>query len=209
MRSHRHKEHNYSPRSGQYDAHRTKNCDRCGDSFETTSGSEKRYCSQDCRLAEITDKVTLECVGCGETFEIQRARSENARYCSLPCMYENEYHDDEMVEINCAGCGDLFEMSRDDGKELRQCCSEECADSINVPANVTHEDVLIASTGRDAYHFPDLEADHPAITALCGTTSEKYNVKDPVVLPHHEICMRCVVATREFPEPKGGDADGD
>lgn len=59
-------------------------CDTCGESFRyAPSLREGFYCSNACANDERKRQVSVECVGCGETFE--RRASLDTEYCSIGC----------------------------------------------------------------------------------------------------------------------------
>lgn len=66
-------------------------CDHCGELFRETPGTDQRYCSGTCANEARIRVTTLECVRCGEEFEIPERNADNRRYCSLQCMYNKEF----------------------------------------------------------------------------------------------------------------------
>ena len=59
-------------------------CDNCGDHFRhAPSLCDALYCSNACANDQRKRQVTVECVGCGETFE--RRASLDTEYCSVGC----------------------------------------------------------------------------------------------------------------------------
>lgn len=63
-------------------------CDTCGDHFRYAPAlRDGVYCSNACANDQRKRQVTVECVGCGETFE--RRASLDTEYCSMACWGED------------------------------------------------------------------------------------------------------------------------
>lgn len=200
----------YAADSDDSDGPEHAECKECGDTFVVKDNTRGVYCSRACAGNAPADRVTLECAGCGDPFEAKESVAETRQYCSLNCIYDNVYDDSERVEIQCRGCDDVFEIDRADGSEVRQYCDGVCAlqNPPDIEASGWEADqtkVLATRAGSDIYHLPDLDADEPFESPMCGTSSNGFYVKDPTVYPSRELCLMCVAKTRHEHGPIGDD----
>lgn len=63
-------------------------CDGCGDTFETTPSSEKRFCSLECVYGnrDVDERDTKECAICGDDFPTGgQSKSDRRKTCSKEC----------------------------------------------------------------------------------------------------------------------------
>lgn len=89
-REQRYQDHNWLSRHGITDgeAYERTRCDTCGDRFRYAPAlREGTYCSNACANDQRKRQVTVECVGCGETFE--RRASLDTEYCCIGCWGED------------------------------------------------------------------------------------------------------------------------
>jgi len=73
--------------SGTFFGNRPK-CEQCGHEIDRPCPSKThRFCSKTCEMEyRRRDRVTITCEICGTTFQCQKSRSKNRRFCSRKCM---------------------------------------------------------------------------------------------------------------------------
>jgi len=125
----------------------TKECQRCGESFEVPPSKvdEYKYCSEECRKGVIElfgQPVMKKCSRCGKTksiddfpeqYSAKRGKSYRLRTCKK-CLNQRKkerYHSDDWggYTSTCKTCGNEFSHYSPD----RHFCSRECSDTRNHP----------------------------------------------------------------------------
>lgn len=62
-------------------------CPECGDEFTPDyQDARVEYCSRECVAESLSERVSLECVECGSTFEVRPSRKDQATFCSVECF---------------------------------------------------------------------------------------------------------------------------
>ena len=94
-------------------------CGECGATFRTyNSWAAKRYCSDDCRLAERRRNRRRVCQHCGKEWD--PGKPSEAKFCSMTCRYEHG-----RADATCTTCGQTFRTQRC-AVGPRNFCSAEC-----------------------------------------------------------------------------------
>lgn len=103
-------------------------CEHCGQTYLVGPGDRGRFCSRECWRAAASNRVTIECEGCGSTFEVKGHLEEKRKYCSRECYWETS---SETETVQCAGCGRSITVSTTYGIEH---CSRACMAEVRTGA---------------------------------------------------------------------------
>lgn len=111
------------------EARRTRTCQQCGMVFVLQNDSPGKYCSKKChsdsrkgRKPHNYDPVQKICQTCGKTFEVERCRTNTAKFCSTECSGKAHATNDKRT---CVHCGIDFKVwsAR---KNMARFCSRKC-----------------------------------------------------------------------------------
>lgn len=107
-------------------------CKNCGNNFEQRNYLKGEYCTKDCywdyrrknpyikfQSNQGTNLIQKECLNCNITYEVNKYREKNTKYCSISC--HDEHRRDTIV---CPTCKKLFTPPK---FECRKYCSQECS----------------------------------------------------------------------------------
>lgn len=127
-------------------------CETCGDSFEVLpyklEKNDHHFCNRECYHEwkrndwvppwTVEDKPTMDCVHCGETFEIYPFQEGKRKFCSRECSDEYKktlrgpetanYQGGKVVAI-CEECSQPFGYYERKGEDNPIYCSRECYDA--------------------------------------------------------------------------------
>lgn len=113
-------------------------CERCGATFEHSTGNHRRFCSDECRKAGPIEPVgDLFCEQCGN--EITKDKRKGKRFCSRECfrfaVSQNHLNKPPKIDkrkllrnrvtLTCACCQKQYEV-RKSREESSKFCSDQC-----------------------------------------------------------------------------------
>lgn len=141
-------------------------CKGCGDTFIAYPSQSEGWCSRDCYYGNLDlsgennpnysgGDVTVECVVCGDDYEVPPHKEDSTRYCSRECKGEwmsDNYQGDEnpaidadrpvgenhyawkggLVETECYACGTTVERKQFEyDRYENHFCSQACRAEIH------------------------------------------------------------------------------
>jgi hypothetical protein len=103
----------------------TSECNWCGDTFKVRPSQPGNYCSRECfgkhrsehGLGARKRRVTVQCPGCEEGFEVRHSEVGHKVYCSPSCRRDGQ-------TIECEVCGSEFYTY--DTYDDARFCSQDC-----------------------------------------------------------------------------------
>lgn len=80
------------------------NCAYCNKEIVVRPGDDRKYCSNVCRHLGLRNRITLNCLHCGEEFiaAAQRVRDENPQFCSIRCYRSSRLKTSLEIKIGIA-----------------------------------------------------------------------------------------------------------
>lgn len=125
----------------------TYECINCGDESNVSKyqfeEQGSKYCSTECRWEfQRTEKIKVECSGCGNDFEVSsESEKERRSFCSRECQWSEDGYGSAEKKSVCDNCGDEFwrdeyELGRRDGNTY---CTHSCSMEHRKKERVTCE----------------------------------------------------------------------
>lgn len=84
----------------------------------------QKYCSEECRIDSMRDRVLIECESCGKTYEIKRSKADRSKFCSKECQ---TIASQNRVRMTCEFCEEEYDI-RASRRESTRFCSRSCKD---------------------------------------------------------------------------------
>jgi 5-methylcytosine-specific restriction endonuclease McrA len=113
-------------------------CPICKTKFKPRKSSQK-YCSPECRVKSMTNKITIKCSYCEKEISITKSTYERSKhhYCSQECKYEhqkqtvkgenNPNYKNATVKVRCSYCSKEFTILKCKIKNNKNVyCSQKC-----------------------------------------------------------------------------------
>lgn len=181
----------------------TDTCDWCGETFHPRPSQVGNFCSRECQmerrksegLSARKRRVTVQCPGCEQGFEVRHSEVGHKVYCSDECRRSNT----NAKDLTCEWCGGGFHVTGQYANDARF-CSQDCYGEW-ISANESGPDSVHWKGGGDirrmygagwGKHKRDVVRDRDGHECTrCGMTNDDHMAKNGQQLHvHHEVKAR-------------------
>lgn len=156
-------------------------CKECGKVFTMKKGTEKLFCSKECKSIDMKRKydayVEKECGCCGKMFK--SLKKEKKKFCSYKCAGQNKKNVSREIKT-CLACGTTFSERI---KRVKNFCSEKCIKEWQVrPENIKRRvEITRESVFKKYGVYCVLMVDEFKAKALTKT-KETYNLRGDEII---------------------------
>jgi hypothetical protein len=100
----------------------TKECEYCGEKFDSFASDNRMYCSKKCSYKGISKRAEDErkCEFCNDVFKCKKGDTQ--RFCSMDCVRKWKSKK-STVEKHCLNCGKEFKTAKSDNHKF---CNHSC-----------------------------------------------------------------------------------